>query len=197
MADHELWQPDILLYNSATGAMTDHYGNTHCIVQSNGDIIWVPPTHFQSFCTLDMRLWPFDSQECALVIGSWTHNGEQIDLQISGSGVTTDISVQNHQWEVTKATTTRNEKTYQCCAEPYPDITFNITLLRRSPMFKTVVITPAVGVILMTLANFWLPAQSGEKILLNGINALIIVTFLTYFAQRLPAMAIFTPLVGI
>lgn len=41
MADHELWQPDILLYNSATGAMTDHYGNTHSIVQSNGDIIWV------------------------------------------------------------------------------------------------------------------------------------------------------------
>lgn len=176
--------------------MTDHYGNTHCIVQSNGDIIWVPPTHFQSFCTLDMRLWPFDTQECSLVIGSWTHNGEQIDLQINGNGVVTDVSVENHQWEVIKATTTRNEKTYECCAEPYPDITFNVTLLRRSPMFKTVVITPAVGVILMTLANFWLPAQSGEKILLNGINALIIVVFLTYFAQRLPVMAMHTPLVG-
>lgn len=132
--------------------MTDHYGNTHCLVENNGDVIWAPPTHFQSFCTLDMRLWPFDTQVCTLVIGSWTHNGEQIDLQINGNGVVLDISVENHQWEVLSAVVTRNEVIYSCCAEPYLDLTYNVTLLRRSPMFKTVVITPAVGVIRKTFS---------------------------------------------
>ncbi|XP_037024418.1 acetylcholine receptor subunit alpha-like 2 [Bradysia coprophila] len=195
MADHELWQPDLLLYNGATGTLTDMYGNSHCIVQSSGDILWVPPTHYQSFCQLDLRLWPFDTQECTILMGSWTHHGEQIDLQINDKGVELDLSTENNQWEVTKASATRHQKYYIPNPEPYLDVTFNFTLVRRSPMYKTVVITPAVGVILMTLANFWLPAQSGEKILLNGVNALIIVTFLTYFAQRLPSMAIHTPLV--
>lgn len=191
-----LLQPDLLLYNGATGTLTDQYGNSHCIVQSTGDIVWVPPTHYQSHCGIDLRLWPFDTQECGLLMGSWTHHGEQIDLQITGNGVELDLSTENNQWEVTRASATRNQKYYDPNPEPYLDVTFNFTLMRRSPMYKTVVVTPAVGVILMTLANFWLPAQSGEKILLNGINALIIVTFLTYFAQRLPSMAIHTPLVG-
>lgn len=62
-------------------------------------------------------------------------------------------------------------------------------------MYKSIVITPATVLILLTLASFWLPPQSGEKIFLNGIVALIICLFLIYFATKLPIMADHVPLV--
>lgn len=62
-------------------------------------------------------------------------------------------------------------------------------------MYRSIVITPASVLILLTLASFWLPPQSGEKIFLNGINALIICLFLIYFATKLPTMADHVPLV--
>jgi hypothetical protein len=92
--------------------------------------------------------------------------------------------------------TDRNEKYYDCCAEPYVSVFFNMTIKRRSPMFNSVVITPATVLIFMTLSSFWLPPASGEKIILNGVSAIVIVAYMMYFAEQLPVMAMNTPLVG-
>lgn len=86
LADHEIWQPDIVLYNSASGSNIDHYGNTNCLIQHDGSVIWIPPTQFHSFCELNMRYWPFDTQVCNIVLGSWTHDGNQINLTYDDSG---------------------------------------------------------------------------------------------------------------
>ncbi|GLH00389.1 Gamma-aminobutyric acid receptor alpha-like, partial [Gryllus bimaculatus] len=86
IADHEIWQPDIVLYNSATGNTIDHYGNTHCLVYPNGEVLWVPPSQFIVFCALDLRRWPFDEQTCHLRLGSWTYDGEQVELQLGDRG---------------------------------------------------------------------------------------------------------------
>jgi nicotinic acetylcholine receptor, invertebrate len=105
-------------------------------------------------------------------------------------------AAENQEWEVLKVDADRHVKYYDCCVEPYVNINFNLTIKRRSPMFNSVVVTPASVLILMTLANFWLPPASGEKIILNGVNAIIIVIYLMYFAEQLPVMALNTPLVG-
>lgn len=196
VAVHEVWIPDIFLYNSATGSSQYQFGNTNCLVSSNGTVLWVPPAHLETFCDLNLSLWPFDIHTCHMVLGSWTFNGNQIDLDPPNDSISQEIAVQSHQWKITYTNATRNVRMYSCCEEPYVDIDFEITLERRSPMFKSVVLTPAIIVILMTLSSFWLPAQSGEKILLNGFVAMVIVAFLLYFAQKLPVMAVHTPLVG-
>lgn len=198
VGDHEVWQPDLVLYNSATGSAIDHFGNTHCIIYNTGKVLWVPPAQFQSFCELDMRHWPFDIQICTLLIGSWTYNGNQIDLILNNdeTDISNDLNVVNTQWDITNITSRRYSKVYSCCEEPYISVQYNLTLTRRSPMFKAVVIAPATIIIWMTLINFWLPAQAGEKIFINGLNAIIIVAFLIFFAYKLPALAMNTPLVG-
>lgn len=196
VGSHEVWQPDVMLYNSATATNID-FGNTNVIVKNNGSILWVPPFDLRTFCSLDMRLWPFDTQICPIILGSWTHDANTIDLT-SNDEVQTEIEeyVLNHQWKLINVTKKKNVKVYSCCEEPYVDISYSLKIQRKSPIFNAVVITPATIIILMTLANFWLPAQAGEKILLNGINAIIIVIFLIYFAQKLPLMSFHIPLIG-
>ena len=63
-------------------------------------------------------------------------------------------------------------------------------------MFKAIVVTPAIVVVFMTLASFWLPPQSGEKLLLNGIACVVICILLMFFSQLLPILAASPPLIG-
>lgn len=81
MADYEMWQPDIILYNSAVGNDILHYGKTLCIAYSAGKVLWVPPLQFQVFCDLDFKNWPFDVQKCMVKIGSWTYSADMINLR--------------------------------------------------------------------------------------------------------------------
>lgn len=194
VGDHEIWQPDVLLYNSAAGNGMEHFGNVLCLVYSNGSVLWVPPTLFTSNCEMDMHYWPYDSHKCNIKIGSWTYDASQIDL-VEGR-IETDVYTENYEWTITHVDAQRNVRKYDCCENSYVDIDHNVYFKRRSPMFKSVVLAPALVIILMTLSNFWLPAQSGEKILLNGVNVIVVVCFLIFFAQRIPVMSSSTPLVG-
>jgi len=49
------------------------------------------------------------------------------------------------EWQLLKIVKSRNIKYYDCCTEPYVDITYNMTLARRSPSYKALVITPITG----------------------------------------------------
>uniref|UniRef100_U5EQR7 Putative acetylcholine receptor n=1 Tax=Corethrella appendiculata TaxID=1370023 RepID=U5EQR7_9DIPT len=195
LADHEIWQPDITLYNSADGSTIDHFGNTYCLLDSNGSIIWVPPVQFRTYCELNMRKWPFDEQTCKLRFGSWAFDGNKLNISFDEESYIIDLIVENHEWELLKVESIRNITYYTCCEEPYLDLLYLITIKRRSPMYSAILTTPAVSIILMTLTSFWLPPSCGEKIILNGVNAIIICIFLVYFTYQLPGVAHYTPLI--
>ncbi|KAF4524650.1 hypothetical protein B566_EDAN013759 [Ephemera danica] len=198
LADHEVWQPDIVLYNSASGSEVDHYGNTHCIVHEDGTVLWVPPSQFRVFCDIDLRRWPYDEQTCTLRLGSWTYDGDQVDLQVddNDAGIAeTDWMVNNSEWELLEMTKQRNVAFYACCVEAYIDVSYTLTLRRRSPAYSAIVITPATVVVLLTLAGFWLPPHAGEKVILNAFTTLITLILLLSFSTKLPAMASHTPLI--
>lgn len=61
----------------------------------------------------------------------------------------------------------RNEVFYDCCKEPYTDVTFVITIRRRTLYYALNLLIPCVLLSSMTLLIFVLPADSGEKISLG------------------------------
>jgi nicotinic acetylcholine receptor len=75
---------------SATGNVVDHYGDTYCVAYPNGEVLWVPPSQFQVFCDLNLRTWPFDVQSCHLTLGSWTYDGDHVDIHLDKQG--SDVS---------------------------------------------------------------------------------------------------------
>ncbi|EFA02806.1 nicotinic acetylcholine receptor alpha 10 subunit precursor [Tribolium castaneum] len=195
LADHEIWQPDIFLYNSATSSGITHYGNVNCIVYEGGDVLWVPPAQFSVLCNLNLKYWPFDTQRCEMIFGSWTYNGDQIDIDPDNDGVKMELLIENSEWNIVDKSLKKNMKYYACCPSPYPDITIDLTLSRISPSYKALIVTPAFVVIILVLVNFWLPPQAGEKLILNGCTALIICLFMLYFTQKIPTMGTHTPLI--
>ena len=50
----------------------DVFANTHVRVSADGTVTWPTLSIVRSTCTVMMHNFPFDSQTCQLIIGSWT-----------------------------------------------------------------------------------------------------------------------------
>ena len=61
----------------------------------------------------------------------------------------------------------KNSVTYDCCPEPYVDITFTVHIRRRTLYYFFNLIVPCVLISSMALLGFTLPPDSGEKLTLG------------------------------
>jgi hypothetical protein len=65
----------------------------------------------------------------------------------------------------------QNRVQYECCPDPYYDVTFTIWI-RRSLYFAMNLVAPSALISAMTLLGFTLPVESGEKLTLgNSFNS--------------------------
>ncbi|KAM4600366.1 neuronal acetylcholine receptor subunit alpha-7-like, partial [Polymixia lowei] len=189
----QVWTPDILLYNSAHDKF-DATFKTNVLVNSSGFCEYLPPGIFISTCNVDVRWFPFDIQRCELKFGSWTFDGWLLDIQMKEADVSGYMP--NGEWDLLEVPGGRNEVFYDCCEEPYPDVTFVVTLRRRTLYYALNLLIPCVLLSSMTLLVFLLPASSGEKISL-GITVLLSLTvFMLMVAEIMPATSDSVPLIG-
>ncbi|XP_052855180.1 acetylcholine receptor subunit alpha-like isoform X1 [Drosophila gunungcola] len=202
-SDH-IWRPDIVLYNNADG----HYEvtlMTKAIVYNNGLVIWQPPAVYKSSCSIDVEYFPYDVQTCILKLGSWTYDGFKVDLrhmdEQQGSNVV-DVGVDlsefymSVEWDILEVPAVRNEKFYTCCDEPYLDITFNITMRRKTLFYTVNIIIPCMGISFLTVLTFYLPSDSGEKVTLSISILISLHVFFLLVVEIIPPTSLVVPLLG-
>ena len=74
------------------------------------------------------------------------------------------------EWDILGVPAVRNVKFYTCCEEPYLDITFNITMRRKTLFYTVNLIIPCMGISFLTILVFYLPSDSGEKVITQISN---------------------------
>ncbi|XP_030762373.1 neuronal acetylcholine receptor subunit alpha-7-like isoform X3 [Sitophilus oryzae] len=164
---NKLWKPDVLMYNSADEGFDGTF-QTNVVVKHNGSCLYIPPGIFKSTCKIDITWFPFDDQHCDMKFGSWTHDGNQLDL-ILNSDTGGDLSdfITNGEWYLIGMPGKKNTIVYACCPEPYVDVTFTIQIRRRTLYYFFNLIVPCVLISSMALLGFTLPPDSGEKLTLG------------------------------
>uniref|UniRef100_A0AAV2KZV9 Neuronal acetylcholine receptor subunit alpha-7-like n=1 Tax=Knipowitschia caucasica TaxID=637954 RepID=A0AAV2KZV9_KNICA len=191
--DSQIWRPDILLYNSADERF-DAAFHTNILVNSSGYCQYLPPGLFKSTCYIDVRWFPFDVQRCELKFGSWTYGGWSLDLQMVHADTSGYIT--NGEWDLLEVPGRRSERFYDCCLEPYPDVTFTVVMRRRTLYYGLNLLLPCALISSLALLVFLLPADSGEKISL-GITVLLSLTvFMLLVAEIMPATSDSVPLIA-
>ena len=116
------------------------------------------------------------------------------------------------EWDILQVPAVRNVKFYTCCEEPYLDITFNITMRRKTLFYTVNLIIPCMGISFLTVLVFYLPSDSGEKVSLLSylslstdltvqvslsINILLSLTvFFLLLAEIIPPTSLVVPLLG-
>ncbi|NXX73746.1 ACH10 protein, partial [Urocolius indicus] len=176
----------------------DRFGgstDTNVVLSWDGRVTWDAPAITKSSCKVDVSFFPFDGQRCRLTFGSWTHNGNQIDLQnLLDVGDLRDF-VENVEWEVLGMPARRNVVTYGCCSEPYPDVTYTLLLRRRASFYVFNLLLPCLMVSFLAPLGFYLPADSGEKVSLGVTVLLALTVFQLLVAENMPPSES-VPLIG-
>ncbi|XP_014616022.1 PREDICTED: neuronal acetylcholine receptor subunit alpha-7 isoform X2 [Polistes canadensis] len=193
---NKLWKPDILMYNSADEGFDGTY-QTNVVVAHNGSCLYVPPGIFKSTCKIDITWFPFDDQHCNMKFGSWTYDGNQLDLVLeSEKGGDLSDFIMNGEWYLIGMPGRKNTIVYKCCPEPYVDVTFTIQIRRRTLYYFFNLIVPCVLISSMALLGFTLPPDSGEKLTLGVTILLSLTVFLNLVAETLPQVSDAIPLLG-
>uniref|UniRef100_A0A3P8VML0 Cholinergic receptor nicotinic alpha 9 subunit n=1 Tax=Cynoglossus semilaevis TaxID=244447 RepID=A0A3P8VML0_CYNSE len=189
-----VWRPDLVLYNKADDDFSGPM-DTNVRLRYNGEITWDAPAITKSSCVVDVSYFPFDSQECNLTFGSWTYNGNQVDIIMAmDSGDLSDF-VENVEWECHGMPATKNVIMYGCCSDPYPDITYTVLLQRRSSFYIFNLLLPCFLISFLAPLGFYLPADSGEKVSLGVTVLLALTVFQLMVAESMPPSES-VPLIG-
>jgi len=199
-----IWLPDIVLYNNADGNFEVTLA-TKATLYHEGRVEWKPPAIYHSSCEMDVEYFPFDEQTCVMKFGSWTYDGFQVDLRhkdetkdmaVVDLGIDLTEFYQSVEWDILAVPAQRNVKFYTCCDEPYLDITFNITMRRKTLFYTVNLIIPCMGISFLTVLVFYLPSDSGEKVSLSISILLSLTVFFLLLAEIIPPTSLVVPLLG-
>ncbi|KAF6739994.1 Neuronal acetylcholine receptor subunit alpha-9-I [Oryzias melastigma] len=189
-----VWRPDIVLYNSADDEFSSSM-ETNVVLRNDGQVMWDQPAITKSSCSVDVAFFPFDVQQCHLTFGSWTHNGNQMDLFNALDSADLSDFVPNVEWEVLGMPAKKNVILYGCCSDPYPDITFTLHLKRRASFYIFNLLIPCMMISFLAPLGFYLPADSGEKVSLGVTVLLALTVFQLLVAESMPPSES-VPLIG-
>ncbi|XP_059377691.1 neuronal acetylcholine receptor subunit non-alpha-2-like isoform X3 [Carassius carassius] len=179
-----IWLPDIVLYENADGRFEGSL-MTKAIVRYNGMITWTPPASYKSACTMDVTFFPFDRQNCSMKFGSWTYDGNMVELVLINQQVDRRDFFDNGEWEILSATGVRGSRRDGHLSYPY--ITYSF-ILKRLPLFYTLfLIIPCLGLSFLTVLVFYLPSDEGEKVSLSTSVLVSLTVFLLVIEEIIPS----------
>ncbi|VDK55078.1 unnamed protein product [Anisakis simplex] len=221
-----VWTPDIVLYNNAHD-FSRGFVDTNLHIRSNGDsdsyylsckselqshllytfnnlksflaVQWAPPAKVYSICKLDVTFFPFDDQFCLLEFGSWIYDRSQLDVQImqrydGKDPFTRDSFTENGEWEIVA---NRTRRLLRGRHSVFPTVVFELHLRRRMLYFMYNIIAPCVMLSILTMMQFMLPCESGEKVTL-GLTVLLAYSVFSFnIAENMPETSEVIPLIAI
>ncbi|CAD5225867.1 unnamed protein product [Bursaphelenchus okinawaensis] len=81
----KIWQPAFALYNSAkTNSWYLYMNGQPATVTSNGKVSAIGAFTFHVTCSFDFSNFPYDTQDCPIVIADWVYDLSKVNLTNSG-----------------------------------------------------------------------------------------------------------------
>ncbi|CAB4014495.1 neuronal acetylcholine receptor subunit alpha-10-like, partial [Paramuricea clavata] len=182
---NKVWIPDIKVYNEVNRGQysgLDQF-QTRVLVNHDGRIQWMGPSVMRTSCQVDIKMFPFDTQTCRIKLGSWTYDGFALDVKPESYTMDISKSPSSLEWKLVSTSVERKVQTYSCCPEPYPDVTYTLTIKRRQKSYVVNFIFPALFLTALTIMAF---VTSAERIGLVLTCLVSMFFFLKMVAERTP-----------
>lgn len=199
LPNEKIWKPDLEVYNSY-GLLSKErtFASSGALISYDGSVILVPISNLVSICIPDATRYPFDSVTCTTTVGSWTHNALKMNIFPTNNETTLNIdhliNKRMSQWNLMSTKVSVEEKKYDCCPEPYQSLKINFTI-QRTLSTASAITTPTIVIVVLILANFFIPPTIGSKLIVGLFNLAVLCSYLLYFKTILPAGNVNTPLI--
>ncbi|VDL76756.1 unnamed protein product [Nippostrongylus brasiliensis] len=74
--------------------------NNDIRVNHTGHVRYYIPFSSESLCKLDVKFFPFDTQQCTLLFGSWAHSNDSIKYSLYSPKLSLIDFYDNQEWEL-------------------------------------------------------------------------------------------------
>lgn len=195
----EVWKPDIVLYNNADVSSTVTSVSSNVIITHMGNVTWLSMSIFRSSCTIDVKYFPYDIQNCTMEFASWTFGLDKLDI-VDYNSEQGDLSnyVSSSEWELLAYKSKRAVVTFSCCPDdPTTFLKYSIVIKRRPLFYIFNLVMPCVLITLVALLGFYMPPESGEKVSMGITTLLSVTVFLMIVAESMPPTSDIVPLIGL
>ncbi|OAF66806.1 hypothetical protein A3Q56_05478 [Intoshia linei] len=192
-----VWLPEFAVINSINKIYKD-YSNFLVYISSNGLVHWEPGGIFETLCSIDIRYYPFDEQECSLIFGSWSYHTKKMNLSKSDN-INLDSYEPNGEWDIITTDVLYERFCYNCNNKHYANILFRIKMRRKYTFYILNVIFPSIMTSILLLSMFFCtPAQKvqiGVVVLLSFRIFLLNVTdSIPKTSDNIPILAVYLTL---
>ena len=164
------------------------------LVTSGGEVDNYHFLHLVTRCQIDITYFPWDTQSCAIVIGSWAYDMRLLQMY---ANETDDWMFgpysNNNQWNVLKLWVEHRPLLFS--GRVYMDVVFHIDL-RRHPIYHVIhVVLPLILLHATTLASILVPPEGGERVSVGVTSFLSYFVFCVILADIVPESSMSTPLI--
>ena len=156
------------------------------LIKHTGSVSYVPSYQINFICDMNLRDFPYDTQECYIKMGSWHYHIQTLNLSMSDDNVDLSHFMPVKDFMLTKVKQERNERTYPCCKEKYIDVTYKFVLERRSSAYSSKLVLPSVLAGFLVVGTFLVPNSSCERLTVCVVLFLCLVHLLTYLHDIIP-----------
>ena len=156
-----VWQPDLELYNAATKPKIFDK-NPLIKIYYDGTIEYIRHISYSFSCKLDLRDFPFDTQTCTMLFGSWKYPKKILDIVLFNSqdnpenpdyfdNFTVSKDFSHNEWIIETISVTHKDYEYKCCpGDLWPNSEFSITL-KRNPHKYTILVIMSIFIAVSSL----------------------------------------------
>lgn len=174
----KIWNPDICVTNEVT--------NNKCLVRSddgkallehNGKVTIWWNKEVKTGCDVDISQYPFDTQNCAIKIGTWYSVDEKIKLERKSDKLDFDNYSPNEEWDIVFSNVTEIPVEDEL---NFTDLKFSMVIDRRPLFYLYSTVLPILLLSVLNMVCFVVPVESGEKI---GMTMAIFLTFAVFMSM--------------
>ncbi|CAD6194153.1 unnamed protein product [Caenorhabditis auriculariae] len=205
---NQIWIPDTYLYNSeeleqkkTESLMNAQLETGYWANDSLGARVQLMfPAIYKLSCRMDVRWFPYDSQNCSFIISSWTHDKKTIDYWPKSHDVNLRNMAKNDEWEVVSFEFVRVEESFKCCDAPWVML-YAYLVIRRKPLYYIInLVIPTSIITIVAVTGFFTPTSSSserdEKLYL-GINTLLTMSVMMLMVcNQMPSTSTYVPLMS-
>ena len=178
---------------------SEHFTLLKVYLEYSGLIFWTPNGQRHTICSVEISLYPFDTQKCELIFSNWVYTGGQVNLTFTPQTKEDILEMyqENGEWDVMDISVERQDLVYDCCPDDvYPQVTYTITMKRKILYYIMNLILPMAFLSFMTLMVFHIPPEAGERLSVGITLLLSYFIFLLMIFDSLPNTSESVALIG-
>ncbi|CAD0206274.1 unnamed protein product [Chrysodeixis includens] len=182
-----IWTPMLRLFNSADSFDFDRFFYVRCNVQSSGRVNCRPRMVHAAICSVKLRNWPYDVQECSLEFGVYPSKWTKFRMNYTSRAISMFGAEYGAEWFISDYKQSGN-----ITSDNQLKMTF--VLEREAGGLAAVVVYPALILTFLSVSTLFLDVMMNVRLILAFFSLYSHFYFLSEMGQNIPKDSLDPPL---